>query len=59
MQGFSTARAPRELTFDELQTQFQRYKDGLISYEYVLQRWGEATLELMQTQLMALMAETG
>eukprot|EP00439_Symbiodinium_sp_Y106_P064280 s2676_g10.t1 len=38
LEGFSTARAPRELTFDELQTQFQRYKDGLISDEYVLQR---------------------
>ncbi|CAE7042169.1 ANKRD50 [Symbiodinium sp. CCMP2592] len=59
LEGWSTAHAPRELTFDELQTQFQRYKDGLISDEYVLQTWGDATLELMQAQLMALMAETG
>ena len=58
VQGWRTARVPHELTFDELQTQFQRYKAGSISDEYVLQTWGEATLELMQAQLMVETAET-
>ncbi|OLP98105.1 hypothetical protein AK812_SmicGene19485 [Symbiodinium microadriaticum] len=41
---------PHKLTYDDFLVQYRRYVEGTISAAYVLEMWGEPTLDLMQAQ---------